>query len=117
MAKRRRLDIDRADIERQIDAEVVNAVKAVTFARTRVMLSDKAIAVAEDNLKAERTSFFSGKATNFNVMQRQTELIEARLRRGRAVADYHIAVAQLQYLGGTLLEQYRINVRPREDRR
>jgi len=117
LAKRRRLDIDRADLERQIDAEVVNAVKAVTFARTRVMLSDKAISVGEDNLKAERLSFVSGKATNYNVMQRQTELIEARLRRGRAVADYHIAVAQLQFLGGTLLEQYRVNVRPRGERR
>ena len=117
LAKRRRLDVDRADIERQIDAEVVSAVKAVTFARTRVMLSDKAITVGEDNLKAERLSFLNGKATNYNVMQRQTEVIEARLRRGRAVADYHIAVAQLQYLSGTLLEQYRINVRPRGDRR
>lgn len=117
LAKRRRLDVDRADIERQIDAEVVNAVKAVTFARTRVMLSDKAISVGEDNLKAERMSFVSGKATNYNVMQRQTEVIEARLRRGKAVADYHIAVAQLQYLGGTLLEQYRINVRPQGERR
>ena len=64
-----------------------------------------------------RLSFVSGKATNYNVMQRQTELIEARLRRGRAVADYHIAVAQLQFLGGTLLEQYRVNVRPRGERR
>jgi outer membrane protein TolC len=117
LAKRRRLDVDRADIERQIDAEVVNAVKAVTFARTRVMLSDKAISVGEDNFKAERLSFLQGRATNYNVMQRQTEVIEARLRRGRAVADYHIAVAQLQFLSGTLLEQYRINVRPRGDRR
>lgn len=112
-ARRRRLDVDRADVERQIDAEVVNAAKAVTASRTRVALSDKAIAVAEDNAKAERLSFQAGKTTNFSVMQRQSELIEARLRRGRAVADYHVAVAQLQWLSGTLLEQYRINVLPR----
>lgn len=117
LARRRRLDVDRADLERQIDAEVVTSVKAVTFAQTRVMLSDKAISVAEDNAKAEKQSFQAGKATNYNVMQRQSELIEARLRRGRAVADYHIAVAQLQFLSGTLLEQYRVNVRPRADRR
>ena len=36
----------------------------------------------------------------------------ALLSRGRAVADYHIAVAQLQFLSGTILEQYRVNVRP-----
>lgn len=117
LARRRRLDVDRADLERQIDAEVVNAVKMVTSARTRVALSDKAISVAEDNVRAERLAFTAGKTTNFSVMQRQGELIEARLRRGRAVADYHVAVAQLQYLSGTLLEQYRINVRPRRSGR
>ncbi len=115
LARRKRLDVDRADLERQIDAEVVNAVKAVTAARTRVALSDRAISVAEENVRAERLNFTAGNrgTTNFSVMQRQSELIEARLRRGRAVADYHIAVAQLQYLSGTLLEQYRVNARPR----
>lgn len=112
-ARRRRLDVDRADLERQIDAEVVTSVKTVTSARARVALSDKAISVAEDNAKAEKLSFAAGKTTNFQVMDRQTQLIEARLRRGRAVADYHQAVAQLQFLSGALLEQYRVNVRPR----
>lgn len=110
-ARRRRLDIDRADLERQIDTEVVNAVHTVTASRTRVSLAEKAIDVADDNLKAERLSFQAGKSTNFNVMQRQTQLIDARLRRGRAIADYHVAVAQLQYMSGTLLEQYRVNTR------
>ena len=54
----------------------------------------------------------AGRSTNFQVMQRQAQLIDARLRRGRAVADYHVAVAQLQFLSGVLLEQYRVNVRP-----
>ncbi len=111
-ARRRRLDIDREDLERQIDVEVVSAVHQVTAARTRVALSDKAIEVGEDNLKAERMSFQAGKSSNSQVMQRQTQLIDARLRRGRAVADYHVSVAQLQYLSGMILEQYRVNVRP-----
>lgn len=116
-AKRRRLEIDRKDLERQIDTAVVNAVHMVTSARTRVGLADKAILVAEENARAERASFMVGRTTNFQVMQRQTELIEARLRRGQAVADYHKAVAQLQFLTGILLEQYRVNVRPRGGRR
>ncbi len=116
-AKRRRIEIDRKDLERQIDTAVVNAVHMVTSARTRVGLADKAILVAEENARAERASFMVGRTTNFQVMQRQTELIEARLRRGQAVADYHKAVAQLQFLTGILLEQYRVNVRPRGGRR
>lgn len=111
LAKRHRLDVDRVDLERQIDAEVVSSVKAVMSGRTRVALTDKAIAVAEENVKAERASFLAQRSNNFQVMQRQTQLIDARLRRGRAVADYHVAVAQLQYLSGTLLDAYRIHVR------
>ena len=77
----------------------------------------KAIQVAEENVRAERASFMVGRTTNFQVMQRQTDLIEARLRRGQAVADYHKAVAQLQFLSGDILSQYRVNVRPRGDRK
>ena len=116
VAKRHRLDVDRVDLERQIDAEVVSSVKVLMSGRTRVALTDKAIAIAEDNLKAERANFLAQRSTNFQVMQRQTQVIDARIRRGRAVADYHVAVAQLQYLSGTLLDAYRIHVRARTGR-
>jgi outer membrane protein TolC len=113
LAKRRRVDVDREDLERQIDAEVVAAVKQVTFARTRVSLADKAITIADGNWKSEQLNFQAGKTSNFSVMQRQSELIDAQLKRGRAVADYHISVATLQYLSGLILDQYRVNVRPK----
>jgi outer membrane protein TolC len=116
LAKRRLVDVAREDLERQIDAEVIAAVKQVTFARTRVILADKAITLADGNWKSEQLNFQASKATNFSVMQRQTELINAQLARGRAVADYHISVAMLQYLSGTILEQYRVNVRPKSAR-
>ena len=116
-AKKHRLDIDRADLERQIDVQVVTAVKAVTAARTRVALSEKAISVAEDNVRIEKTNFVAGKTSNFQVMQQQSQLIDVRLARGRAIADYHEAVAQLQFLSGILLEQYRVNVRPHDGER
>jgi outer membrane protein TolC len=116
LAKRRRVDVDREDLERQIDAEVIAAVKQVTFARTRVSLSEKAITIADSNWKSEQLKFQAGQTSNFSVMQRQTELIDAQLKRGRAVADYHISVATLQYLSGTILEQYRVNVRPKAAR-
>jgi outer membrane protein len=117
IAKRKKLDYDREDAQRQIDVAVVNAAHMVSSARTRVGLAEKAIVVAEDNVRAERANFMVNRTTNFSVMQRQTEPIEARLRRGQAVADYHKAVAQLQFLSGMLLDQYRINVKPRGERR
>ncbi|MEO7735176.1 MAG: TolC family protein [Kofleriaceae bacterium] len=113
LAKRHRLDIDRVDLERQIDAEVVSSVKVLMSGRTRVALTDKAIAIAEENVKSERAQFLAQRSNNFNVMQRQGQLSDAQLRRGRAIADYHVAVAQLQYLSGTLLDAHRIAVRAR----
>ena len=116
LARRRKLNVDRADAERQIDAQVVTSVKMVMSAKARVALTEKAIAVAEENAKAEKLSFAAGKATNYQVMERQTQLVDAQLSRGRAVTDYHLAVAQLQFLSGTILEQYRVNVRPKAGR-
>ncbi|HMG52078.1 MAG TPA: TolC family protein [Kofleriaceae bacterium] len=111
LAKRHGADIARVDLERQIDAKIVASVKTLMSGRTRVALSDKAIAIAEDNVKTERAQFLAQRSNNFQVMTRQTQLIDARLRRGRAVTDYRVAVAQLQYLSGTLLDAYRIRVR------
>jgi outer membrane protein TolC len=113
VARRHLLDIQRVDKEREIDAQVVSQVKAVMSDRTRVALADRAIAIAENNVKGERAKFLAHapNATNFQVMQVQTKLIEARLRRGQAVAAYRKAVAQLQFLSGTLLDTYRIHVR------
>jgi outer membrane protein TolC len=112
LARRSAIEIDRLDVQRQIDTQVVAAVQAVKSARARVGFAEKAATVAEENVKAERAQFQAQRSTNFDVMRRQSELAEANLRRGRAIVDYHIAVAELQMLAGTLLDDYRVNVRP-----
>ena len=112
LSRRAQIEVERLDVQRQIDTEVVQAVQLVKTARVRVGLAEKAAAVAEENVKAERAQFQAQRSTNFDVMRRQSELAEANLRRGRAIAEYHMAVAQLQYLSGTLLESYGVNVRP-----
>lgn len=115
-AKRRRIDIDEADAARQIETQTVLAVKQVAAARKRVDLSKKAERVADENVRSEKAQFVAGRTTDYIVMQRQGELINARLAIGRAQADYHIAVAQLQYLSGVLLDQYGIDVKPHAHR-
>lgn len=114
-AKRRLVDVEKADLERQIDAEVVAAAKQVISGRTRVALADKAIAMAEENLRAERANFLAQRSTNFQVMQRQGELVDAQLKRGRAIVEYHQAVTQLRYLSGTLLDHYNLDVNPHDE--
>lgn len=112
LARRQKVVVDQADAARTLDTEVVHAVHEVKSARARVTYAEKAMQYAEENVKAERAQFQAKLRTNYDVMQRQTELVNARIRRGRAIADYHLAVANVQFLGGFLLEQYRVNVRP-----
>jgi len=112
-AKYNKIEIERLEAEREIDTAVAHAVHTVSTARTRVSISDEAIRVASINAKAEQGNFLAGKSTAFQVMQKQTDVANAKKRRARAIADYHIAVAQLQALSGTLLAQYDINIRPK----
>lgn len=116
LAKRQRVEIDQADTARKLDTDVVHAVHAVKAARARVVLADKAILLAEENVKGERANLQTGTGTNgathYTLMQRLNDVSSAKLRKGRAIADYHVAVANVQFLGGMLLEQYRVNVRP-----
>jgi outer membrane protein TolC len=112
-ARRRKVDIERDDLERKIETAAVDSVQSVDAARTRVTLAERAIAVANENVKAERANFLVGRSNNFQVLERQEELVDAHLRRGRAIADYHIAVAQLEFLAGMLLDHYRVDVRAR----
>lgn len=113
LARRHLVDIQRVDKEREIDAQVVTAAKSVMSDRTRVAMADRAVSIAENNVRAERAKFVTNHgSTNFQVMQVQTKLVEAQLRRGQAVAAYRTAVAKLQYLSGTLLDTYKIHIIP-----
>ncbi len=115
-SKRHKIEVDQADAERQLQTDVVAAANAVKAARNRVSLADTAIDAAKKSEVAERENLRTGYGTNgatyATLFQRMNDVVNARLRRARAVADYHIAVANLQFHGGMLLEQYRVNVRP-----
>ncbi len=109
--RRSKVVIDAQDLRRMIEVEVVQAVHAVTAARRRAELGEQAIDVAAATVQAEIANFKAGRSTNFEVLQRQDELIDAELRKARAIADHHVAVARLEFLTGTLLARYDVAVR------
>ena len=115
VSRRKKLDIDRAALERDIEVKVVTAVHKVAAARQSVALAEKAVTIAEENMRAERNNFLAARSTAYQVMQVQIKFVEARLSAGRAVTEYHIAVAQLQFLSGLILDQYGVSVRPESD--
>lgn len=111
--RRSKVVVEAQDLRRMIEVEVVQGVHAVTAARRRAELADQAIDVAVSTVQAEIANFKAGRTTNFDVLQRQDELVEAQLRKARSIADYHVAVARLEFLTGSLLGRYGVEVRSR----
>jgi outer membrane protein TolC len=89
----------------------VRATRAVQRARAAlasIALGAEAIDLSEQNIAAEQKRFELGKTTNFEVLRRQDELEQARLRHASAVADYLAARVDLDGLSGAILTRYGI---------
>jgi outer membrane protein TolC len=101
-------------VQREVVVAVVSAVHRVRAARKRAEVAAKAIEVAMVNLKAEQNAFRAGRQTSYIVLERQTEVDEARLLQARAVADFHQAVAAVQLQSGIILSRWGVEVRDRK---
>jgi outer membrane protein TolC len=106
----RRVKFTEADVKAQIAAQVVRAVNLVRSAKKRMEVAAKATQLAEQNVTVEKARWEVGRTTNFEVLRRQEELSQSRLREARAQADYLKAVATLDWLTGDLLPRYGIDL-------
>lgn len=91
-----------------IASSLALAVKSAEVAAKRIKISQRAIKLAEQNIKAEKARFDLGRATNFDIMQRQEELKAAQLRFARATIDYIVAITGIDATTGDLLPRYGI---------
>jgi len=105
---RRKLQVSAFDIRAQIAQTMARAVAQLELARRRVRLSDRAIALANENIQLETDRFNLGKSTNFDILGRQEELRQAELRRSQAMIDWHKAESVVQSLTGDILPAYGI---------
>lgn len=106
----RRVRFELQDAKNQVIQTVVNAVKVAEVARRRIEISQRAIELAEKNIEVEQSRFELGKATNFDVLQRQDELALARLRQVRAAIDYLEATTLLDAATGRLLSRFGVSL-------
>ncbi len=88
-------------------------IKIAEVAAGRMNTSTRAIKLAEQNIKAEKSRFDLGRSTNFDIMQRQEELQLAQLRFARATIDYINAITLLDAATGDLLPRYGIRLHNR----
>lgn len=109
-AERQRVRVNEADVRRQIAQSAAQAVALARSAEKRMELSRTAIDLTQRNIKAETGRFELGKSSNFDVLLRQEEHTQARLRYARAATDYLRATAFLEALTGEILGRYGIKV-------
>lgn len=118
-AKRAELDFRQSEVEQDqteqtIAVAVRQSARDVDTAARSITASTAARDAAERNLEAERRRFENGMTTNFNVLQVQQQLADARVRELRALVGYNQAVASYHRAVGDLLEFRNIAVQEPE---
>ena len=96
------------DTQARVAVRATRVVQRARAALASVDLASQAIDLAEQNVAAEQKRFELGKSTNNDVLRRQDELEQARLRQATAVADYLAARVELDGLSGDILARYGI---------
>jgi outer membrane protein len=107
----RQLDNQTRRMMQDIEVQVRNAVQSVETAKLRIESARAATEYARQQLVGEEKKFQAGLSTTFFVLQRQTDLTQARGAELRAQADYNIAVADLQRVISTTLTSNSIEVK------
>ena len=108
-ARRAELDVERSRTDQeQVRQNVTLAVRAAardidTAART-IVASRTAREAAERNLEAERRRYENGMTTNFQVLQIQQQLSDARVRELQGLVGYRAAVARYHREIGDILQ-------------
>lgn len=107
---RQKITVNAQDIKAQYAESMARAVAGLEVAKRRVVLSQRAIDLAKENIRIETDRFSLGRSTNFDVLNRQEELRQAELRRTQAMIDWHKAEVVVNALTGDILPMYGISV-------
>jgi outer membrane protein TolC len=110
-ARLQRTKVDERAARAHIATQAIRIVQRVKAAYASAKLSDEAVELANQNIEAEKKRFELGKSTNFDVLRRQDELEQARLRKVSAIVDYLGARAELDALTGAILPRFSITLR------
>ena len=99
-----------AQTRQNIAVEVRSAARAVdTYAQT-IAATRAAREAAERNVEAERKRYENGMTTNFQVLEVQQQLSDARVRELQAIVGYQKAVALFHRAVGDILQVHSISV-------
>jgi HAE1 family hydrophobic/amphiphilic exporter-1 len=109
-AETRRLKTQQTQVATAIEADVRNALQFVQSARARFDAATLARKSAEEQYSSEQRQFQAGTSSTFLVLQRQTDMINARNRETRAHADYAESLANLDRATARTIDAHGITV-------
>lgn len=107
----RRLKLQRQVALQGIEVDVRNALQGVETARQRLQAAQAAERAAREKLDSEVRLFQTGESTNFLVLVRQNEVLDARRRTVQAMLLNNKAAAVLARATGGTLEENKITLR------
>ena len=99
-----------AQTEQNIAVEVRLAARTVDEYAQTIEATRAARDAAEKNLDAERKRYENGMTTNFQVLEVQQQLTDARVRELQAVVGYNKAVAAFHRAVGDILDTHNIRI-------
>ncbi|HKA91904.1 MAG TPA: TolC family protein [Haliangiales bacterium] len=111
LANLHKVRVSEEDVRAQVSVAVARAVDVVKSTQKRLEVDAVGTQLAVVNLDAEKARFEVGRSSNFDVVRRQDELAQSRLRQARASADYLKSVAVLEQLTGEILPRYGIQLK------
>jgi HAE1 family hydrophobic/amphiphilic exporter-1 len=107
----KRLKFEQSRTEQAIEAQVRNALQAIQTARQRITSAEAGERAAREKLESETRLFQTGESTNFFVLTRQDEYLDARRRAVLAHLDFNKAVARLEQAVGNTLANHGVTLR------
>ena len=107
----KRLSYVQAQTEQAIQAQVRNSLQAIQTARQRITAAEAGERAAKEKLESETRLYQTGESTNFFVLTRQNEYLDARRRAVLAHLDFNKAAARLEQALGATLPNHSISVK------
>jgi HAE1 family hydrophobic/amphiphilic exporter-1 len=107
----KRLKFEQSRTEQLIEAQVRNALQSIQTARQRITSAETGERAAREKLESETRLFQTGESTNFFVLTRQNEYLDARRRAVLAHLDFNKAVARLEQALGNTLPNHGVTLR------
>lgn len=110
---RNELDLRRAKTlksrqEQSIVLEVRRAARTLLASLQGIEAAERRRLAAEEQLRAERIRLEHGESTPFEVLQRESDLVEAESQKINALRSYRLAEVGLERATGTILDDHAV---------